>query len=1097
MPPKTSRAKKILTGLLTLPVLLLLLGVLLTRDVFLRTVVLPRAGKAMEADLSAESIRLNPFSSLEVTGFTLRKHDDSLNADLPRLRLNFSLRNILRGQTGFDQLELLDPVIHFRALPAEADPRPPREAAPTPAPADLNLHIGEIRIQNGTFRHTDSAQTLTVTGINLSLRNLITDLPAALTLSADTLIELHETGTLRARSTLNSEFTLGPDLLPKNALLELETNITQADGVFGEISDLSTLRLQMDATPDTLRHARFTAHNPAGESLGRVELSGPFNPTARSAELTLSVRDIGPALLNLLGAPAGISFGDTRLTADARVRLANDGTLIHSDAELHGQTVQIKSPEFETPPVTLRFSQASTVDLTAKTADLQRLEGTVQNQQEETLLALQLQNATRIQWSEEPVHFGDIQLTLAATNLRVQDWKAFLPPELTGGTLNSRLELTVINQGRDLQLTANAHLDDLGFTLGDDTREHLGLTLELRSALSDLKTLNIESLNLQSTHRGQPLAQVQTRGTLQTATGEISLANQFRANPATLLGLLPEPPPDLSIRDGLLTGSLDFRQASFNSLPALTPALTLVIRDGTFQEHDLQGLRLRFNGDAAPSEEEYDLTLDLSLDHVQTPGGQTAPPRPFPPFGLTGTVRAAPGHVSIGGLTLSWAETAEADNRLNLQGRLGFADPAALTFDVSLNGDRIDLSPWIPQATSAGPAVPAEAQTTAGPQTEPEPVTLPVQDGTLRVNIATLLLHGLQVDALEILTLLAPAGIELNTFNLTMENAPVSAGGALDLSVPGFKYQARARLAPVALAPLIHTRDPALAETFSGILEADFALSGAGVTGPSLRAHLEGHLNALITESDFNLNDLAALENGGLKSFGNVLTTLLRALAPALGVQPSDLLEPHLDEIRLRSRLKTGQLLLETLNVENELLRIQAAGTVDLDDDLEASRIRNIPVQIALETNLARRVRLYREDRLRDDRIALPSFVQIRGTLGDPDIDIRRSVLTGLLVGGVTESGLLRDERAREILGGIGGILSGEGPRPTPTPAPTPTPTPAPGPEPQTAPPAPTPTPVPAPSTPTPSPTPRPSGRTDRILRGLDILLGPETQPAP
>ncbi len=960
MPPKTSRAKKILTGLLILPVLLLLLGVLLTRDVFLRTVVLPRAGQALEADLSAESIRLNPFSSLEITGFTLRKHDDSLNADLPRLRLNFSLRNLLRGQTGFDQLELLDPVIHSRALPAETNTHPPREAAPPPAAPDLNLHIGEIHIQNGTFRHTNSTQTLTVTGIDLSLRNLITDLPAALTLSADTLIELHETGTLRARFTLNSELTLGPDLLPKNALLELEINITQADGVFAEISDLSSLRLEVDATPDTLRHARFTAHNPAGESLGRVELSGPFNPTARSAELTLSVRDIGPALLNLLGAPAGISFGDTRLTADARVRLANDGTLIHSEAELQGQTVQIKTPAFETPPVTLRFSQASTVDLTAQTADLQRLRGTVQNQQEENILALQLQNPTRIQWSEEPVHFGDIQLTLAATNLRVQDWKAFLPPELTRGTFNSRFELTVINQGRDLQLSANAHLDNLGFTLGDDTWEHLGLTLELRSALANLKTLNIESLNLQSTHREQPLAQVQTRGTLQTATGDIRLDS----------------------------------------------------------------------------------------------------------------------------LTLSWAETAEADNRLNLQGRLGFADPAALTFDFALKGNRIDLSPWIPQATPAGSSAPAEAQTTAAPQTEPEPVTLPVQDGILRVNIATLLLHGLQVDALEILTLLAPAGVELNTFNLTIENAPVSASGALDLSVPGFKYQAQARLAPVALAPIVQTRDPALAETFSGILEADFALAGAGITGPSLRTNLEGHLNALITDSDFNLNDLAALENSGLKSFGRVLTTLLRALAPALGVQPSDLLEPHLNEIRLRSRLQAGQLHLDTLNVENERLRIGAAGTVDLEDDLEASRIRNIPIQIALDTNLARRVRLYREDRLQDDRIALPPFVHIRGTLGDPDVDIRRSVLTGLLVGGVTESGLLRDERAREILGGIGGLLSGEGPRPSPTPAPE-------------SPPDPQPAPAEPSATPEPAPTPRPSSRTDRILRGLDILLGPESQPAP
>ncbi len=1007
MPPNKPRAKKILIPLIAIPLILILLGVLVTRDAFLRNVVLPRVAKALDAELSADSIRLASFSRLEVREFTLRKHDESLSVSLPRLTLEFSLRRILGGQTGFDRLELLDPVVHSRALPAEGQPADtPKPDTPSPeTAAEFHIHIGEIRIQNGTFEHTDATQTLTASGLDLTLRNLITDLPAALTLKANSVIDLHEAGTLHAQSRLNAEFTLGADLLPKTALIELETDITRADGVFADISDLTSLRLHVDATPDTLRRAQFTAQNPAGESLGLIDMSGPFNPAARSADLTLRIRDIGPALLNLVGASAGLTFGDTQLTADARLLLANGGNLLETDLTLQGQNLQVNTPDFQSPAVEIDFQQDLRIDLAARTADVRALQGSVRNGQQEELITLRLKAPTRVQWDEDPVRFGDVALSLTAENLRVADWRAFLPPELTAGTLSGQVGLSVIHQGQDLQLTASARLDDLGIALEEQTWDALNLSLETRANFVGLKTLEIENFNLLSTHQGRPLAQLQSRGTIEPGTGE--------------------------------------------------------------------------------------LTLDLALDHVLRPGQDRAPDFPAPPFHLTASLRTAPGQLDLNELVLFWAETPEADNRLTLRGQLDFANPEALVFDLALNGDRIDLSPWLPEAAAPETVQqPPPAAAAPAAQSEPDPVTLPVRDGTLHINIATLLLHGQQVDALEILTRLAPTGIELNTFSLRINDAPVTASGHVDLGVPGYKYQLQARLAPLALAPLIQTLSPAHAEIFSGVLEADFALAGTGITGPSLRSNLEGHMNASLLDSEINIQDLANLENPGIKSFGNILAALLRGLAPALGVQPADLLEPHLDEVRFKSRLRNGQLHLDTFKAETEVLRIQSSGLIDLADDLEASLIRNIPVQIALETNLARRVRLFREDRLRDERIALPPFVQIRGTLGDPDVDIRRTVLTGLIVGGVTESGLLRDERAREILGGIGGLLTGEGPRPTPTPRPAPPP--------ETTPPAPAPSaaPAPTPAPPAPTPTPRPSGRTDRILRGLDLLLGPE-DPAP
>jgi hypothetical protein len=1079
------RPVKITLGvLLGLPVLLVLLGVIITRDGFLRSVVLPRAGDALEADLSASSIRLNPFSSLEIRDFSLRKHDESLDVSLARLRLDFSLRRILGGQIGFDLLDITDPVIHTRPAPDAELPADQTPAVPAESP-DLHLTIGEIRIQNGTFLLTTPDQTVTLEKISFTLRNLITDLPAALDFSTEALIDLHEQGRLETHTTLQAEFTLGSNLIPKTILAELETVISRAEGAFSEISDLSRLTLQVDAIPDRINKANFTAESAAGESLGRLELSGPFDPAAVHADLTLSVREIGPALLNLVGAPAGLQFGGTLITADARVQLGNGGNLLNATAYLHGQNVQVNTPEFTSPPVNLEFRTDLNVDLSAQTAHLRELHGTVQNQQQEELIQLHLEAPTRVKWDEDPPRFDDVALSLVLDNLRVADWKAFLPPELTDGRLAGRVDVGVARQGLDLQLTANIQAEDLGLTTDDLTIDALSITLNTRAGLAELKTLQIESLDLQATHRNQPLAQLQSQGSVETGTGEIRLNSQFRANPVTLLALLPEPPPDLILRDAMLSGTLELHQPSFDALPALTPALTLLIREGTLQETSLNGLRVRLNADVAPEADAFDLSLQLALDSVQTPGVEPISPL-VPPFNLKGSLLASPEKVDIREFALFWTETPEADNRLNLTGSVNFADPEALVFDLALTGNRLDLSPWLPQSEPAE----AEAPTVAdapGAETEPDPITLPVQDGTLRVNIASILLHGLQMDALEIVTQIAPNGVDLNTFQIKIAETPLTASAAVDLSVPGFKYQTRARLAPLPLAPVIQALAPEHADTFFGILEADFALAGAGITGPSLRKNLDGHMNMRLRDSEVNIRSLADVENPILSTFANVLLNLYRAVGPALGISGSELIDANLADVRFESRVGNGQIHLDTFRAGSPLIRVQSSGRIDMTDDLEASQIRNIPVQIALQQDLARRARLFREDRLQDGLIALPPFVQIRGTLGEPDIEVRRSVIAGLIAGGVTEGGLIRSERADRILGGAAGILTGEGPRPTPTPEPeaTPAPTPESTPEPQAAP------------TPQPTPTPRPSGRTDRVLRGLDRILGPEEPQQP
>jgi hypothetical protein len=95
-------------------------------------------------------------------------------------------------------------------------------------------------------------------------------------------------------------------------------------------------------------------------------------------------------------------------------------------------------------------------------------------------------------------------------------------------------------------------------------------------------------------------------------------------------------------------------------------------------------------------------------------------------------------------------------------------------------------------------------------------------------------------------------------------------------------------------------------------------------------------------------------------------------------------------------------------------------------------------VSLGVQTNIAKRVRIYREDRLAEEKIVLPPLLELGGTLENPEVNVRKGVIAGLVMTGVNERNDIGNERVQQALNLLGGFLSGEGPRPTPTPTPHP-----------------------------------------------------------
>ncbi len=360
----------------------------------------------------------------------------------------------------------------------------------------------------------------------------------------------------------------------------------------------------------------------------------------------------------------------------------------------------------------------------------------------------------------------------------------------------------------------------------------------------------------------------------------------------------------------------------------------------------------------------------------------------------------------------------------------------------------------------------------APPVGEAAPLRLPLELAELTLNLQELVIGDMKAEALTLGVAATAERITLAPLSLRVNGAPISLSADVDLSVPGFEYALKGVIEPLQVAPLVNTFAPAYHDILSGIFQLDFDVKGLGTTGVSLQKHLQGHLHVLLDQGLLRWGDLEQFNNRAVRSLHRVLVGVVRAAAPAMGLSPADLLNPPLEELRVRARMGSGTVEIETLRVASTALRMSAAGRIRLEEDMDASRFLNIPITLALSQDLARAARLFREDRVRAGMVELPSFVEVRGTLGQPDIDVRRNVITGIVAGGLVEGNLIRDERTRQRLDVLGGILTGEGPRPTPTPLPPgetrPTPTPAPP--------------------PTPTPGARPS-RTDRVLRGLDSLL--------
>ena len=522
------------------------------------------------------------------------------------------------------------------------------------------------------------------------------------------------------------------------------------------------------------------------------------------------------------------------------------------------------------------------------------------------------------------------------------------------------------------------------------------------------------------------------------------------------------------------TGEFAFKTTDFNER-AIGPFVAAALAPKR-----LVSVSLDVNGKATLlAGGDLSLQTDLGLGRlvVEDPTG-SVPNTPFA-VGLNLDVARRASVIDLKNLRLDLGKTPLADNRLVVQGSvdLGTNAPAQGTANrLSIRSDGLDLTPLYnllagPAKTNApsDSAAPAAKPSTASAASagEPAPVTLPIRQLAVELDIAKVLLREIQITDWKTRLNLKGSEVAIDPLTLKINGAPITGKVAANLGVPGYRYDTQLNIDRLPLEPFVASFMPDRKGQIHGTLLAKADIRGAGITGTSLASNLNGGLSFTATNLNLKLGDT---RTPIIRTVINVVTAIPRLIKnPGAqvgawlgqvtgGTQDSaktaswvdDLETQPLDVIDLSADLGQGGVALKTARVQSAALRIDARGGLRFAPELTNSPI-NIPVSIALSRKIAEKAVLLDASTPADAAYApLPEFLKIKGTLGKPTPETDKLALTamGAKTLGRAAAGLggTLGGKVAGAAGVLGNLLGGTPPAAPAAPvAPIPTNAPAPG----------------------------------------------------
>lgn len=594
------------------------------------------------------------------------------------------------------------------------------------------------------------------------------------------------------------------------------------------------------------------------------------------------------------------------------------------------------------------------------------------------LLLANLSSPFTMSWGKSAAAVGDAKLDLTLTNLNLADWKSFAPDFDASGSANATLKIMSRQSGKQIGLEIAARLENLGAKLDSNRLDGINVTLEANGETTEFKQCRFAN-RLGIARGGESLANVSGAGVADLEKKTADLQVTAEAFLERLLALFPQ--PGVNLVSGRL--KLDAKISQGAASQAVAGSLDLATLTGAYGTQRFTNLSVGTI---------YDVTLKQ------------------------------PQAIDLRRLQVTLAPTSRAQtNAVSLNGQIDLSKTNALEGALKLTADTLDVTPYYdlvanqpkPEAKSAPQTKPESQPTPPGGSTgEPAPVQLPVKLLTFDVNLNRCFLREIDLSNVVATARIEGSQVTLNPVQFALNGRPASADVSANLGVPGFQYVVNFNADRLPLEPIANSFSPEYRGRAKGEMLANIQLKGAGVTGPSLRKNLSGNLGLNFTNADIQI-------------VGPRLKGFLTPIAAALNAP--GLLNSPLHWAGFDAKVGEGKIGFSQLALVSPAFAAATKGEIPMADDLMKSRLQNWPMNFQLDRALAEKLRLApRDTPTNAAHVALPDFIKVAGTAGEPKPELDLKVLAGAALMKYVDKIPGVDEKTSQLLKGVGAKLSGQ-----------------------------------------------------------------------
>ncbi len=539
-----------------------------TSGTFIKSFVLPRVGKAINAKVTATDISVGLFSGLSLKGLQVDSADEPL-LKAGSVRISYSLAQLLGGKLKVSELAIdgvevnyvqnadkttnLDPIL--QSVGGGESPKAEKKSA-APQVEIRNIKLSNVKVRVTQHGAKGAVRNIELDRFDVELDQLGNGLTGVLKLSSGIKFE-QGIGSLAATDSVFADMVsvydvgLTPELMPSAIKGDTRIEIKTARGAFAETEKLLA-ELALELSPAELKQCELKFSR-ATTTLGSVVVAGPFDLETLASKLKLEIKDIDKNVLNLAGAALGMTFGETKLNSTQDIEVLAGIKGVNASGRLAINRLSIRKDGKTTPEMDFTLNYDARWNAENQTARLEKLSLNGTRQQQPLVYATLAQPMTISLGGAAMGNAPASELEFNVTGLDLADWAPLVGEIAPAGKIDLLVNLKANEGAKEIALTVTETISGLAVKAGTNVIGGIDVNVGVRGKLADMKKFDLDFANIQVRQAGGQLMTLNAAGAVDITTRAADIGASLNLYLDRAAGLLPI--PKLTVAKGQVTYS--------------------------------------------------------------------------------------------------------------------------------------------------------------------------------------------------------------------------------------------------------------------------------------------------------------------------------------------------------------------------------------------------------------------------------------------------------------------------------------------------------------------------------------------------------------